>query len=270
MFQVYFVLERVEEALISIAFWVLYSYETNTDKSMQMWRRMKMINFNEFKDVTIVSFLKHNIQWIESLELKVNLEDYNLGKILLVEIQGYANAKNDMTDCILSALKELEELDQDHKWEYAKGIELLTIHVVRMQTRKDLKEYLDKAVDMIQNFEDSVEKSCLMTNLQFCYYVNTLNSNIRVSKLETQKLDKWFQTSKNEDDEEDNFVPSFEVIDVKHDIELMNQLKNVQDQWRKLFIDNLVSIVCRKLKKRPCKLPAGKLDQPWHFLDEKS
>ncbi|XP_043467661.1 uncharacterized protein LOC122501934 [Leptopilina heterotoma] len=239
---VYYRAEKYREAMIVTAFNGLISYDEDEAKAFKMWASIKHKCKTESEDIvkkTMIACLKHDKDTIKELGVEIQLNDYNLVKLCMREIQGLQNAKISLTEAIKASLKELNGL-RKNTMEFVEGVQYLGYHMIYFRDDCSIHEYLKKAECYLSTFDQkSIYNFCLRANLKFFQLMEQCNVTSKKIKEDIKKAKNILQKDKNQNHDEtievDEVVPVYRTINMKHDQQIALELEQILQRWKKLF-----------------------------------
>lgn len=239
---VYYRAEKYREAMIVTAFNGLISYDEDEAKAFKMWASIKHKCKTESEDIvkkTMIACLKHDKDTIKELGVEIELNDYNLVKLCMREVQGLQNAKISLTEAIKASLKELNCL-RKNTMEFVEGVQYLGYHVIYFRDDCSINDYLKKAEFYLSTFDqNSVYNTCMKANLRFFKLMEQCNVTSKKIKEDIKKAKNILQKDKNQNHDEtievDEVVPVYRTINMKHDQQIALELEQILQRWKKLF-----------------------------------
>lgn len=255
---VYYRAEKYREAMIVTAFNGLISYDDNDSRAFKMWANIKHKYKTESKDIkqTMIECLKADKIAIKELGVEIELNDYNLIKLCIKEIQGLQMAKVCLTGAIKACLKELDSLKKN-TIEYVEGVQYLGYHLIYFRDDCTISEYLKRAEYYLSIVDkDSTYNSCLKANIQFFKFMDQCNTTGKKIKEDIKNAKDILQKRKNQTHDEtiepDEVVPVYRTINMKHNEQVFLDLKKILRRWKKIFAKDPVSLklFCNKKQKK--------------------
>ena len=248
---VYFKAEKYREAMIVSAFNGLISYEDKESKAFRMWSNIKhKCNSEVMIRQSMIACLKADKAAIKEIGVEIKLDDYDLAKLCVREIQRLQQAKVNLTPAIKASLEELCLLP-NHTLEFIEGVQYLGYHVMYFRDDSSIKDYLRRAEAYLCNCDrKSIYYSCLMANLELFKFFERFNAVSKKIKKEMKNTKNILLKGKDETKihdqtiETEEVVPVYRMINMKHDAEIVSQLEQVLLNYENCFQINSVSKIC--------------------------
>lgn len=228
------------EAMTVCALNALLTCNQSNTKAFHTWTKIKE-NVPEkvnYANLTMLECLTNDKDKIKSeLGFSIDTSKYDFTELCLCEIKNLLKEQITFTNGVAAVLEELKKRQSSNQ--YAHTVQLLGYYFLGFKYDSSILKYHEQAIcDLKQDNSNSVAVLCLEANLSFFMFVEELHIMNKQTHMEMENTKFALCAPKLREltkIESPNIVPSYTMINVKKDTNLMLCLQKCLKKWKQLF-----------------------------------